>query len=847
MSSYSAIDLENSRNQPGNAVQPFPHQKEAFLALDRVFSLEDRAPKAALLVLPTGAGKTFTSVNWVCRKSIPRGMRVLWLAQSFHLLDQALESFRNNARHIPPPARFLNVRVVSSHPLHDKINAIIPTDDVIIVTTQTAISALSRETLGLDGRPFVTRLETFIREAERSGLVVILDEAHHAPAYGCRLVLAKIREMVPHMTLLGLTATPTYTDETKRGWLGKIFTEGVAYQAKQANLMAQNILAKPIFREMATGLELEVDNKLYRRLVQEHKDMPDDLVEKLAQNSARNDYIVKHYADNVATYKKTLIFADRWFQCVYITQKLKERGIRAAAVFSHVDGARVEAGLQSSSTTVENAETIRRFKNNEIDVLVNVRMLTEGTDVPDIRSVFITRQTTSSILLTQMVGRALRGKKAGGGDDKEQANIVLFVDKWKHLLDIWATPDLKGGAEPGPIVHGSLPMEYIAIHLVEALARRINNPEVAISSEPFLDHIPVGWYRTEHSVSISEEGKETTEHIREFVMVFDHVKAKYARFVESVFPDLPKEWGKESLASDWIDPQIQQWVTTFFADEADNLGQALARNLTSIARHMGANGSCPEFIVFAARDQFDLDRLAGDLYHQPSPNQLEALRAEFDKDGNLWRVFYKSSFDWFKTDFDAAIYRIWRTQSQGPAGRAPTTRPVPPRSMGAEELARLREQVLERDNGTCQACGARGKGIKLELDHIVSRDHGGPNTVDNLQILCSICNRYKGVNDINFRSHSTPLRAPKLAKFLDANGSEDVERSFRRLVNFFYHCGAVCTIKTSQKRNGKNYATWEIELYTPNDPDWLEQHKLALLEHVTTKFGCGHVTAIVVR
>jgi superfamily II DNA or RNA helicase len=851
MPSYSAIDLDERRMQGGSPVQPFPHQKEAFQALDRVFSLDDRSSKAALLVLPTGAGKTFTSVNWACRRSIPRGMQVLWLAQSFHLLDQALESFNENARHIPPDAKYLNVRVVSSHPSHDTISAIRPTDNVVIVTTQTAIAALNVETLALDGRTFVSNLETFIRDAARTGLLVILDEAHHAPAYGCRRLLAKIRELVPHMSLLGLTATPTYTDEAKRGWLGKIFTDGVAYQAKQANLMAQNILAKPVFREMPTGLELEVDNELYRRLVQEHKDLPDAMVEKLARNSARNDYIVKHYADNAATYGKTLIFADRWFQCVYIAQKLKDRKIRAAAVFSHVDGTRAGDALAPSSTTVENAENIRRFKSNEIDVLVNVRMLTEGTDVPDIRSVFVTRQTTSSILLTQMVGRALRGKRAGGGDDKEQANIVLFVDKWKHLLDIWAAPDLKGGTEATKPVRGHLPMDFIAIHLVEALAQRINNPEAPVDNDPFLDHIPVGWYRTDHSVSVSEDGKETMEPVREFVMVFEHAKDNYARFVEAVFTDLPEAWGKESLTAEWTEPQVQTWVTKFFADDAGDLGRALTRNLTSIARHMGVNGSRPEFVPFAARDQFDLDRLAEDLYNQPSPNQLEALRAEFDRDGNLWRVFYKSSFDWFKMDFDAAIYRIWRRQTQGAVGPPSGARTAPPRrtTVSAEELSKLRQQVLQRDNGTCQACGAAGQGVKLELDHIVSRDHGGGDAIDNLQILCSICNslRFKGVNDINFRLHSTPLKSPKPGRFLGANAGENVERSLRRLVNFFYHCGAVCMIKTSQKRNGKNYGTWEIELYASNDPRWLEEHKVALLEHIAADLGAPHVTDIVIR
>lgn len=33
-----------------------------------------------------------------------------------------------------------------------------------------------------------------------------------------------------------------------------------------------------------------------------------------------------------------------------------------------------------------------------------------------------------------------------------------------------------------------------------------------------------------------------------------------------------------------------------------------------------------------------------------------------------------------------------------------------------------------------------------EVDHIVSRQHGGETTADNLAYACMICNRYKGPN-----------------------------------------------------------------------------------------------------
>jgi len=55
-----------------------------------------------------------------------------------------------------------------------------------------------------------------------------------------------------------------------------------------------------------------------------------------------------------------------------------------------------------------------------------------------------------------------------------------------------------------------------------------------------------------------------------------------------------------------------------------------------------------------------------------------------------------------------------------------------------------RQNVLMRDNYTCQICGATVKdGAKLEIDHIVPYSKGGTNDESNLQVLCQQCNREK--------------------------------------------------------------------------------------------------------
>jgi hypothetical protein len=58
---------------------------------------------------------------------------------------------------------------------------------------------------------------------------------------------------------------------------------------------------------------------------------------------------------------------------------------------------------------------------------------------------------------------------------------------------------------------------------------------------------------------------------------------------------------------------------------------------------------------------------------------------------------------------------------------------------------KLRFDILERDNHTCQACGATPQdGATLEIDHIKPIAKGGTDDPLNLQVLCRECNSGKG-------------------------------------------------------------------------------------------------------
>ena len=63
-----------------------------------------------------------------------------------------------------------------------------------------------------------------------------------------------------------------------------------------------------------------------------------------------------------------------------------------------------------------------------------------------------------------------------------------------------------------------------------------------------------------------------------------------------------------------------------------------------------------------------------------------------------------------------------------------------------EPSDRLKVQVLMRDGNRCRICGAKCDGgiHKLHFDHIIPWAKGGETTLDNLQVLCSVCNAALG-------------------------------------------------------------------------------------------------------
>jgi superfamily II DNA or RNA helicase len=800
-------ELNKEHNERPQEKIVFDHQREAIASLSRCFDFKDENYKGGLLVLPTGAGKTFTAVKWLCDNVLSRNIKILWLAHSSYLLEQAARTFCDNAFGISG-RDMINLRVVSSSPKHSRASSIETTDDILIITTQTAILNFDTESHDKYGDKIITKFEKFLANNKNSRLVIVLDEAHHAPAYGFRNLFKGICDIVPQIYLLGLTATPTHNDPRISGHLFKIFNKKILYPPElgetgltgdglrklTANLIMKKILARPNYMPKPTGKDIEVDDALYYRLVKDRKGLPDDIIYKLAHDSGRNDHIVKEYISHKDLYGKTIIFADRWFQCYYLKIKLIEKGVSAEVVVSKKEAGARTSELKNQKARTDNEKIMQEFREGKYQVLINVRMLTEGIDFPDVKTVFITSQTTSSILMTQMIGRALRGEKAGGGPNKDEANIVLFQDNWRRVIN-WALPDGDSG-EPIPITK-KYPIEYISIKLIEELSKIIESG-VVVRLYPFLKYIPVGWYQTELLISVVDDGalmfseddfdypaliskirdsqnplsvymqkrlspstrnsldgylwiktseslakslacspeqchinkngsdmsrslkeaivddfnkiirssslyeehifseialgeetqklienkpkgidlirlnslliedaypdeiernsediREETKTLIEYVMVYDDAKAKFDNFIENNLKRIPEEWADEKLDECDIKPQIKEMAKTIFAPD-DDIGDVLEDDLVRIARHIAQNKCVPRFYSFDKRDDHDLDKLVRKLKDKPDVEKLRELKKEFENEELYWKTFYLT-LERFKTAFDASL------------------------------------------------------------------------------------------------------------------------------------------------------------------------------------------------
>ena len=191
---------------------------------------------------------------------------------------------------------------------------------------------------------------------------VVLDEAHHEATQSCVMLYER---MANHWTL-GLSATPLRTDRMKLSFQDSVRTCSIARLIREGFLSPFN------------------SYMLQHYTVEE---------------------VARQYLATPERWGKSLVYFRTIAECLEFRRLLAEGGVACEVVTSESD-----KELQ-----------IERFADGRVQVVANVAMLTEGFDLPDVKSVFA--RDASRLPTIQMCGRGLR--LAPG---KEACNIVQGSD-----------------------------------------------------------------------------------------------------------------------------------------------------------------------------------------------------------------------------------------------------------------------------------------------------------------------------------------------------------------------------------------------------------------------------------
>lgn len=380
----------------------FAHQRTAAQQIRDALA---EHPRRVLLHMPTGAGKTRTAMNVIAdhlRAYEPT--LVIWLANTEELCEQSASEFEKawtclGNREVGV-YRFWSDHELSLDDVHDGI----------LIGGLAKMYSATRK-----------RLSFIMALANRASLVVI-DEAHSAIAETYKLILDALVVMRrPNPGLLGLTATPgrTWADITVDEQLSQFFSRRKVtlhidgYDNPVDYLVDQQYLAKveyqPLFYEGSVTLSPSDIKK-----IQAHFDIPDTILKRLAEDEMRNLAIVTAIEDLARRHHRILVFAATVEHSSLLAAVLQMRGYEAASVTGNTPAAR-------------RSQIISRFKQDtpQVRIICNYGVLTTGFDAPLTSAALIARPTKSLVLYSQMVGRAIRGKRAGGN---EAAEIVSVVD-----------------------------------------------------------------------------------------------------------------------------------------------------------------------------------------------------------------------------------------------------------------------------------------------------------------------------------------------------------------------------------------------------------------------------------
>ncbi|WP_203364055.1 DEAD/DEAH box helicase [Bacillus sp. REN10] len=333
-------------------------------ALEQIAQLRATGEKKGLVISATGTGKTYLSAFDV-RRFAPK--RMLFIVHREQILHKAKADFQKVLGGADQDFGILSGTNKATEAKY------------LFATIQT----ISKENY----------LASFDREAFD---YVLIDEVHKAGAKSYQRVIDYFQPKF----LIGMTATPERSDDFN---IYSLFDYNIAYEIRLQEALEEDMLC-PFHYFGVTDFrfngELIDDATILSRLVTEER--VQHLVEK-----------IEYYGFSGETVKG-LIFCSRKQEAEQLSAKLNDLGYRTVA-------------LTGDHSQEEREQRVIELENGNLDYILTVDIFNEGIDIPSINQVVMLRQTQSSIVFIQQLGRGLR-KHAS----KHYVTIIDFIGNYKN-------------------------------------------------------------------------------------------------------------------------------------------------------------------------------------------------------------------------------------------------------------------------------------------------------------------------------------------------------------------------------------------------------------------------------
>jgi len=319
-----------------------------------------------LLVEPTGAGKTVI-FSEIIKK---HGGSICAIAHRQELVAQiSLALARDGVRH-----------------------KIIGPQKVVRLIVNLHMFELGRSYYDPASRVAVAGVDTLVRRGDElkgwlnSVTLWVQDEAHHVLK---KNKWGKAVDMFPNARGLGVTAAPERADGNGLGRHADGLFDTMIVGPTMRELINMGYLTD--YRIFAPPSDIDLDQVNVSKTTGDFN--PVQLKTAVQKSHIIGD-VVTHYL-RIAPNKLGITFASDVETATNIAQQFNDAGVPAAVV-------------SAKTKDQDRISLLRRFKNREILMIVNVDLFGEGFDLPAIEVVIMARPTQSYGLYVQQFGRALR-------------------------------------------------------------------------------------------------------------------------------------------------------------------------------------------------------------------------------------------------------------------------------------------------------------------------------------------------------------------------------------------------------------------------------------------------------